>query len=161
MAYDESEYSEGTLRGRKFARRTYLEYLAENGLPYACEGSQLGEPCGLGPDTLPSGAPENLRLGDKQVSEGVPGHHLQVDHKDKDISNNDVSNLQLLCVSCHKVKDTQEETPTGPPTRKKSDPYGYALNFLHFHGLMQDDDPNIGTSAEETLIKEKLDIDPE
>lgn len=134
MATDYQEESEeagvGDLRstGRKWARKTYLTHLAEEQGTYACEK------CGRGPDRLPYTIgqppygdptwPTRIRL--PVETSRVPNLALQVDHKNKDLSDVDLANLQLLCASCHKIEDSKTEKRQS----KEPDTFGYATTIL-------------------------------
>jgi hypothetical protein len=79
---------------RKRARRL----LFKSGRPYICER------CGKSPKLLPPDAPKSLDLapvGKRLVKQ------LEANHKSKNIMDNDLSNLQWLCSSCHKLTDNK------------------------------------------------------
>lgn len=79
--------------GRKRGRKT----LFNERRPYFCTD------CGRGPTELPNDAPKDIDLAplDKQV----PGLEIQCDHENKDILDNDPSNLNWRCPSCHAIRD--------------------------------------------------------
>lgn len=147
MATDLSSVGDLRSTGRKRARDVKLLALSESGGRYACEE------CGIGPVELPptvSSKYPNIQLAEesRQVGLDERGANLQVDHADKDLTNCELSNLTLLCPSCHKNKD-METAPgvaqVGAKQRQES-PFGYAIEVLSEAGYYLDDDPNFRDS---------------
>ena len=85
---------------RSTQRKRARQVLFKLGIDYICKD------CGRSPKYLPRDAPQTLRLA-REYLRTVTG--LQVNHINKDIMDNDPSNLEWLCPSCHKIKDSQTE----------------------------------------------------
>lgn len=97
---------------RSTQRKRARKVLFRLGLPYMCTD------CGKSPKSLPADAPRNLSLapvGMRTVS------GLQCNHINKVILDNDPANLEWLCNSCHKLKDSR--TAKGVSVIK--DEFGY------------------------------------
>ena len=120
------------------ARRTKIDNLID------LEGAFVCEDCGKGPTELPiSGRFHRdhpnanlLRLAEGDLA--IPNLRLECDHVDKNIENNDLTNLRLLCNSCHALADRQ----TGVGVAQLGadpDPMGYAISDLCEPGYV---DPN-------------------
>ena len=83
---------------RSTQRKRARKVLFRTGRPYVCEK------CGKSPLTLPPDAPKALKLapvGMRTVKQ------IEVNHKNKNIMDNDLANLQYLCSSCHKLTDNK------------------------------------------------------
>lgn len=159
MPYDYQEESEdagvGDLRstGRKWARKTYLSHLADENGVYACEK------CGRGPEklpytmlSLPYGDPTwavKIRLPDP--ANQVANLALQVNHRNKNLSDVDLANLELLCPRCHKLEDSKTEK------RKSAEPdvFGYCTEL--FAKLLWPDERDINWEGADEPLKELLD----
>lgn len=106
--------------GRKRARRV----LEREGFPYWCGSTREGEVepgfCGRSPTV-----------------EDAPGGHypgmetLQADHKNKNVLDNDPTNLRWACASCHKESDSRTEKGVSIVGEE----YGYETDVL---GLLED-----------------------
>lgn len=99
MTRDESRILDWRSTGRRKARRAlYSSYI-----PYECVG--LDEiPCGKTSKEPPKDAPkhfEELWPAENRVLD----YQLQADHEDKDVTNNDISNLNWRCAFHHKMSD--------------------------------------------------------
>lgn len=81
--------------GRKRGRRA----LFDEHRPFKCEWCDRTsiEPPPDAPEWFDELWPEEKR---------VLNYSLQVNHENKDISDNDPANLQWMCQPCHKIKDT-------------------------------------------------------
>ncbi len=111
------------------ARRSKIQNLIDT------EGAYVCEDCGRGPTELPISGRFNrdhpnasiLRLaeGDK----AVPNLRLEVDHVSKNIEDNDLNNLRLLCNSCHALRDRQTGVGVAQ-AGSDPDPHGYAIDAL-------------------------------
>lgn len=99
--------------GRKRGRAT----LEREGFPYWCgstrDGGVSDDGCGRSP-TDPD-APGGFYPGMAQ---------LQVNHINKNVMDNDPVNLEWLCPSCHKEKDSKTDVGVS----LKEDEHGYALD---------------------------------
>lgn len=109
---------------RSTQRKRARKVMFNTGVPYICGSPNFDttESCGRSPKELPKDAPKTLELAhpDKQfVSVG-----LQVNHINKNIMDNDPANLQYLCASCHKVKDSKTEKGV---SIKGNDEHGYLV----------------------------------
>jgi len=99
---------------RKRARRLLFRL----GLPYVCNE------CGKSPIHLPDDAPKHLQLAPMSMR---TVSQLQANHINKNIHDNDPSNLEWLCPSDHRLKDNL--TPKGVSV-KGYDDMGYDLDNL-------------------------------
>lgn len=110
--------STGRRRGRKV--------LEQEGLPYWCRSTREG---GVNREQVrtPQGRTVWVGCGRSPTEPNAPGgmhpamETLQVNHKNKDILDNDPVNLEWICSSCHKYVDMQTE----PGVSIKGDEYGY------------------------------------
>ena len=102
---------------RSTMRRRGRNVLFKLRVPYICNE------CGRSPEIFPRDAPKDLTMA-KPYLRTVK--QLQVNHINKDITDNDPSNLEFLCPSCHKLKDKQ--TPKG--VSPVEDSWGYDLDNL-------------------------------
>jgi hypothetical protein len=95
---DESRIKDWRSTGRRIGRRV----LYENWVDYECVD------CGVSPVIPPKDAPSHF---EEIWPEGnrTTLSQLQVDHEDKDYTNNDFSNLNWRCPQCHKLHDMQTE----------------------------------------------------
>lgn len=93
--------------GRKRARRILLELVKEGELEYICNN------CGHEPK-IP------------WYVKSRSGDILDADHINKNILDNDPSNLQWLCRPCHKKEDLTTEKGES----RKGDEFGYGLDLL-------------------------------
>lgn len=92
------------------------------GIAYICGEPHYREDgtwCKKSPTKLPKDAPQNLELSEVQVE----GMTLQVNHINKDILDNDLHNLEYLCVSCHKKEDLKTEKGVS----QRESEHGYEL----------------------------------
>lgn len=88
--------------GRKRGRRT----LFEERRSFSCVGHH-GIHCGKTTSSPPPDAPswfEEIWPEENRVLS-----QLQVDHENKDYTDNDPSNLEWRCASCHKLADSETE----------------------------------------------------
>lgn len=49
--------------------------------------------------------------------------HFDIDHKDGNPQNNNISNAQVLCVLCHKIKSIKERKQKSNPSKKSCKSY--------------------------------------
>ncbi len=131
--------STGRRRGRKV-----LEYI---GRPFWCGSTEDG---GVKVEnvTLPDGRTVQVGCGRSPTEEDAPGGHypamgqLQVNHINKNVLDNDPVNLEWMCASCHKYKDSQTEKGVSV---KGEDEYGYgppvgvSTGCDHCHHWPEDD----------------------
>lgn len=108
---------------RSTGRKRGRAVLKEIGRPEWCGSTQEG---GVKVEVY-----NNVKVGcgRSPVREDAPGGYypsmetLQVNHINKNVLDNDPVNLEWLCASCHKVKDSQTEKGESA----KGDEYGYGL----------------------------------
>lgn len=97
--------------GRRKARRA----LFRSEMPYACAGYIDSDgnhhPCGKTTKEVPKELPISVSQFELIWPEEnrVLENQLQADHEDKDLTNNDVSNLNWRCSSCHKNQDKKTD----------------------------------------------------
>lgn len=121
---------------RKHLRKNLLIAISEghNNHLYACER------CGKGPKALPYSSywdsTWTIELPPLDMQE--EGVYLDADHKDKDWTNNDAGNGELLCRKCHLAKDRQTGRGIDP---NSDDLFGYASTFV-LSELVETEDPN-------------------
>ena len=104
--------------GRRKARRA----LFRAGIEFKCVGytneSGVHMPCGKTTTEPPKDAPRNfdeLWPSEKRV---LSPQALQADHETKDLTVNDIEDLNWRCSSCHKLQDQQTEVGV---TQSKTD----------------------------------------
>jgi hypothetical protein len=125
--YESDEVLDPRSTGRKRGRKT----LEREGFPYWCASTRDGDVnsryvrgllvgCGRSPsaEDAPGGVYPNMGA-------------LQVQHKNKNVMDNDPANLEWLCSSCHKVEDSQTEKGVS----LKGDEHGYGFDL---EGLLDD-----------------------
>lgn len=98
---DETGIKDWRSTGRRKARRE----LYRNYVEYSCVGFKE-ESCGKTSKEAPKDAPswfEEIWPETQRVLE----YQLQADHEDKDVTNNDISNLNWRCAYHHKMSDKQ------------------------------------------------------
>lgn len=107
--------------GRKHARLAMYKVLQSEELPYACQYPG----CGKGPSALPPTVPADIRLPSEELRQGTD-FLLEVNHKNKVLTDVDPNNLELLCKPHH--RETDSATEKGVSTVK--DEHGYRLDLL-------------------------------
>ncbi len=99
MTKDEERIKDWRSTGRRKARRE----LYSNYVEYSCVG--LGkETCGKTSKEPPKDAPAHFEEIWPEENR-VLDYPLQADHEDKDVTNNDLSNLNWRCAYHHKMSD--------------------------------------------------------
>jgi len=89
---------------RSTGRRRLRKALFQERRPFWCEH------CLQGPKELPKDFPRSL-IDDFEFAspQNRTVSRLEANHIDKDLENNDASNGQWLCPSCHKILDSTTE----------------------------------------------------
>lgn len=113
---------------RSTGRKRGRAVLERSGRGYWCRSNDEGT---FDTDliTLPTGRQVEVGCGRSPTDENAPGGlypnmgALQVNHINKDITDNDEVNLEWVCPSCHKDIDSQTEKGESI----KGDEYGYGL----------------------------------
>lgn len=106
---------------RSTGRRRGRAVLVREGLPYWCGSNRDGGVDSHGCGRSPTATDAPGRSGEAG-SGYFPGmSQLQVNHKNKNVMDNDPANLQWLCPGCHKKVDSVTEK--GVST--KGDEHGY------------------------------------
>ena len=87
---------------RSTYRKRARDVLLKEGKPFKCEG------CGHTPD----GVDEDGKIVD--ITKLSRSNNLDVNHQNKDISDNDSANLEWLCRTCHYEHDRATEKGVSP-----------------------------------------------
>lgn len=101
--YKRGEIQDARSTGRKRARIVLLKAVADGLIEFKCNK------CGVEP-----------------VGELTRSNNLDAQHKNKNVLDCDLANLEWLCRSCHKKEDSQTEKGVS----LKKDEFGYGLEEL-------------------------------
>lgn len=130
------KWSDQRSTARKHLRKNLLTAISQglNKHEYSCFK------CGTGPLDLPQSTywDANWQITLPPLDKRKQGVYLDANHKDKDWTNNDAGNGELLCRACHREEDRQTAAGVDP---NADDLFGYATTFT-LENLVDEPDPN-------------------
>lgn len=125
---------------QKWSRESIQDYLQRKYCSHKCHGKDMQLPEGPIHGGLPHRGRGIARRKKPRVECEACGatRRLEVHHKDEDPTNNEMSNLRVLCLKCHR-KEHKTENCSIPGCERPFKALGYCN--MHYHRFKKHGDP--------------------